>query len=115
MALVRYYLRLQTPYYVPCAKRHHVYSGPGYLEDGAVRIWIDGRLVFERTAMVMRFLPLHAAAADPSKLRPVRQLGHRDLWFNWFHGGKTYNPIDRTLFLTGLVWGREYIGPMKLA
>jgi hypothetical protein len=89
-------------------------AAPGYLADGAVRIWLDGRLGFERTGMVMRSLPLHAAAHDETKIRPVRELGHRDLWFNWFHGGKTQNSIDRTVFITGLVWARDYIGPMRL-
>lgn len=41
-------------------------------------------------------------------------LSHRDLRFNGFHGGKTTNSIDRTVFITGLVWGRRYIGPMRL-
>jgi hypothetical protein len=89
-------------------------EAPGYLADGAVRYWLDGRLSFERTGMVMRTLPLLAPNPDETKIRPVRELGHRDLWFNWFHGGKTQNSIDRTVFITGLVWSRSYIGPMRL-
>lgn len=85
---------------------------PGWLPDGAVRMWIDGRLAYERTSMVMRSLPLYAAPAVETRIRPIRELGHRNLWFNWYHGGKTVNTIDRTLFVTGLAWGREYIGPM---
>ena len=90
-------------------------SAPGYLQDGAVRVWVDGSLAFERTEMVMRSLPILSVPYDSTNIRPCRELGHRDLWFNWFHGGKTFNTIDRTLFFTGLAWGREYIGPMKLA
>ncbi len=90
-------------------------NGPGYLQDGAVRVWVDGSLAFERTQMVMRSLPLYSPPLNDAALRPCRELGHRDLWFNWFHGGRTVNTIDRTLFFTGLAWGREYIGPMKLA
>lgn len=89
-------------------------DSPGYLADGAVRVWLDGRMSFERTGMVMRTLPLLAPSQDETKIRPVRELGHRDLWFNWFHGGKTTNSIDRSVFITGLVWGRSYIGPMRL-
>ncbi len=92
-------------------------GAPGYLADGAVRLWLDGRLAYERTGMVMRSLPLYAPSTYDTSLsvRPIRQLGHRDLWFNWFHGGKTQNSIDRVMFMTGLAWGRSYIGPMKLS
>lgn len=88
-------------------------EAPGYLEDGAVRAWLDGRLVFERTGMVMRSLPLLDVPYQSDRLRPCRELGHRGLWFNWFHGGKTVNTLDRTTFVTGLVWARRYIGPMR--
>jgi len=89
-------------------------EAPGYLADGAVRMWVDGRLVLERGGMVMRSLPLQRFAYADERLRPCRELGHRDLWFNWFHGGKTANTIDRTVFITGLAWSRAYIGPMQL-
>ena len=92
-----------------------VAGAPGYIPDGAVRLWVDGRLAFEREAMVMRSLPILQANYSPTALRPCRELGHRDLWFNWFHGGTTPNSIDRTLFFTGLVWSRAYIGPMRSA
>jgi hypothetical protein len=88
-------------------------NSPGWLRDGAVRMWVDGRLAYERTDLVMRSLPLINPAYSDTSLRPCRELGHRDLWFNWFHGGKTLNTIDRTLFFTGLVWSRAYVGPMK--
>ena len=65
--------------------------------------------------MVMRTLPIITPAYSDTNLRPCRELGHRDLWFNWFHGGKTLNTVDRTVFFTGLVWSRAYIGPMKPA
>lgn len=79
-----------------------------------MHVWLDGRLSFERIGGVMCSLPLLDLAYDELQLRPVRELGHRDLWFNGFHGGKTSNGIDRTVFITGLVWGRSYIGPMRL-
>ena len=85
---------------------------PGFAPDGALRAWVDGRLVYERTGMVMRSLPLADVAHHPSRIRPCRELGVRGLWLNWFHGGQTVNTVDRTLFYTGLAWARQYIGPM---
>lgn len=90
-------------------------DAPGYTPDGELRAWLDGRLVYERTGMVFRALPLYAPAADPARIRPCRELGVRALWFNWYHGGTTANSIDRSLFVTGLAWGRQYIGPMRMA
>lgn len=82
--------------------------------DGALRAWIDGRLVYERAGMVFRTLPLQAAPHAPNRLPPCRELGVRALWMNWFHGGRTPNTVPRTMFFTGLAWGTEYIGPMAL-
>jgi hypothetical protein len=45
---------------------------------------------------------------------PARDLGFKNLWFNWFHGGQERNTVDRRMFITGLVAGKRYIGPMKL-
>lgn len=89
-------------------------QAPGYAPDGELRAWLDGRLVFERSGMVFRSLPLAQLPANPSRLRPCRELGVRGLWLNWFHGGKTVNTVDRTIFYTGLSWARQYIGPMAL-
>jgi hypothetical protein len=83
--------------------------------DGALRTWIDGRLVYERTGMVFRTLPLHTAAYNPSFIRPMRELGIKELWWNWYHGGTTKSTVERTVFVTGLAWARERIGPMVLA
>jgi hypothetical protein len=87
----------------------------GFKADGELRQWIDGRLVYERKGMVFRTLPVLSKPYDPTKLRPCRELGHTALWFNWFHGGKTKNVKDRTIYVTGLAWGKDYIGPMRLA
>jgi hypothetical protein len=86
---------------------------PGYAADGELRAWIDGRLVFERTGMVFRAKPLFQAPEDPSRMGPVRDLGIKSLWLNWYHGGTTQNSVPRTSFISGLVWGTEYIGPMR--
>lgn len=87
---------------------------PGFRPDGELRVWIDGRLAFERTGMVFRTLPLIGEEYKRNAIRPCRELGIRGLWFNWFHGGTTPNAVDRTIFVTGLAWGRQYIGPMVL-
>ena len=80
--------------------------------DGEVRVWIDGRLAFERTGLVLRSLPLVVPGAG--RMGPVRELGVAHLWFNWFHGGLTRNSIDRAIFVTGLAYGDAYIGPMRI-
>ncbi len=88
--------------------------------DGEVRVWIDGRLAFERGGMVMRTWPLHTTAQEISQFKPgsallppVRDLGIREIMLNWFHGGLTFSSVPRTTFFTGLVWSKKYIGPMK--
>lgn len=88
--------------------------GRGFQPDGELRAWVDGRLVFDRTGMVFRSLPVAEPPRDPARMRPCRALGVRGLWMNWFHGGQTVNTVDRTLFYTGLAWAQQYIGPMAL-
>jgi hypothetical protein len=89
-------------------------TSPGFLADGELRTWVDGRLAYDRTGMVFRSGPLPVLAYQANRLRPCRQLGVRGLWLNWFHGGKTVATFDRTSFYSGLVYGTEYIGPMKV-
>ncbi len=90
-------------------------TAPGFLPDGELRTWIDGRLCYQRTGMVFRSGPVASFPYQFNNIRPCRELGVKGLWLNWFHGGKTLATVDRTSFYTGLVWGTEYIGPMKLA
>ncbi len=47
--------------------------------------------------------------------RPIRELGHREILFNWFNGGLTQNTEDRVIFVTGLVVSDAYVGPMRMA
>lgn len=89
-------------------------SDNSFVPDGALRTWIDGRLAYERVGMVFRTLPLHAPAYAPNRVRPCRELGVKELWWNWFHGGTTQNTVRRTMFVTGLVWARARIGPIRL-
>lgn len=94
----------------------HVVNGVRqyWTPDGELRVWIDGRLALERTGMVFRSLPLLNVAYKDTQIRPCRELGIRGLWLNWFHGGTTPNVHERVSFFTGLAWGQQYIGPMKL-
>lgn len=82
--------------------------------DGELRAWVDGRLVYERSGMVFRTLPLQTMPHQPDRLPPCRELGVRALWLNWFHGGRLPNTVPRTMFVTGLAWGTGYIGPMAV-
>lgn len=81
--------------------------------DGAWRIWIDGRLAFERTGLVFRSLPVVNPGFRAGYCRPCRELGAEGIMLNWFHGGVTQNVRPRTMFLSGLVWASERIGPMR--
>lgn len=87
-------------------------EAPGYLADGSVEVWVDGRLALSMNNMVMRSLPLVKKDYKEGYIRPARELGIRDLWFNVFHGGKTKATVPLTVFVTGLAYGKEYIGPM---
>jgi len=90
-------------------------DGRYWTPDGECRVWIDGRLAYEVTGLVMRTLP---AAAQPAgylqSVGKLATLGVKHLWFNWFHGGTTQNSIDRVIFVSGLAWGTSRIGPMKI-
>lgn len=88
---------------------------PYYLVDGAVRVWLDGRLVTEMTEFVMRTGPRFTPEYHELKLPPIGDVGIRNLWLNWFHGGTTENSVRRAYHVNLLVWAREYIGPANLA
>jgi hypothetical protein len=88
-------------------------SDNSFQPDGLLRTWIDGRLTYERTGMVFRTLPIHAPAYNADYIRPFRQLGIKDLWWNWYNGGTTQSTVNRVQFLTALVWARQRIGAMR--
>lgn len=93
-------------------------DGRYWQPDGEVRVWVDGRLVYEVTGAVMRTLPATDSPAGYIQIKhngtDATQLGIKHLWFNWFHGGTTQNSIDRVAFITGLAWGTSRIGPMQI-
>ncbi len=65
-----------------------------------------GRLWFPRAGSSLTFDRQLAC-------RPIREIGHREILFNWFHGGLTQNDEDRVIFLSGLVVSDTYVGPMR--
>lgn len=95
----------------------HVVAGRQqyWTPDGELDVWIDGRLAYAKRGLVMRSLPLQRdMSRDRNLYLPsAAELGIRDLWLNWFHGGLTKSSRDRVLFFSQLAWGREYIGPMR--
>ncbi len=104
----------------------------GFLPNGELRVWIDGRLVFVRTGMVMRSLPYAyfvpssanggydaRSFVDPgynkAGRRQCRDLGHIGMLYNKYHGGVTQNSVNRTEFISALAYADDYIGPMRFA
>lgn len=69
---------------------------PG-LNDGVLRAWIDGFLVFERTDLRFRDIP---------------ELKIESLWLNVYHGGTDPAVKEMSLYIDNLVISREYIGPV---
>lgn len=80
--------------------------------DGELRVWIDGRLAFERTGMAFRSLPATAYPYRKGFTRPLLELGHIAAGLNVFQGGVTQNCINRVLDITGLVVAEQRIGPL---
>lgn len=80
--------------------------------DGEVRAWVDGRLVFEKTGMVFRTLPVHPQPFRAGYSRPIAPLGHVYAGCNVFHGGTTRDNVSRNLDLAALVVAESRIGPM---
>lgn len=69
---------------------------PG-VSDGNMRVWVDGRLVMDRTKM---------------RLRNVDRLHIETVWLNAYHGGAEVSPHDQHLYIDNVVVARSYIGPM---
>jgi hypothetical protein len=92
---------------------HPDFPGKFFSEDGILQTWIDGRLVYDRQGMVFRHLPRWSPVRSGTKLRPMRDLGHVALWWNWFNGGLELMSYEMYIFMTGLAWGERRIGPMQ--
>mgnify|MGYP001611938876 CR=1 FL=1 len=65
-------------------------------KDGILRVWIDGRLAFEKTDLRVRDIP---------------SLKVEYVWMNVYHGGRTPAPHDMHLFIDNVVIARRYVGP----
>lgn len=95
-------------------KLNTVFTGSNtYLPDGEMRAWVDGRLVWEGTGMVFRTLPLYNPGFAEGRMRPARELGIKELWLNWFHGGQSENTYARTMFYSNVAWAKSRIGKMQ--
>ena len=98
----------------------HIVNGQQqyWTPDGELRAWIDGVKVWEDTGMVFRSLPVlkpdEGAYDTANSLYGIRELGVREVQFNWYCGGTSPNTIDRVIFSTGLAVseGPEPIGPL---
>ncbi|MEX0715697.1 MAG: DNRLRE domain-containing protein [Planctomycetaceae bacterium] len=66
--------------------------------DGVLRVWIDGRIAFEKTDL---------------RFRDVDSLKIEQIWMNVYHGGTVPSPRDQHLFVDNVVIARKYIGPLE--
>jgi hypothetical protein len=78
-----------------CIEQELRLNTPGQ-EDGVLRVWLDGSLVFEKTNAYFRKTP---------KLRI------EEVWFNVFHGGRHPSPHNQSYYIDQIVIARSYIGP----
>lgn len=69
---------------------------PGQL-DGIMRVWIDGRLAWEKTDWRWRHIP---------------DLKIEEIWMNVYHGGTAPVGQDVHLYIDNVVIADEYIGPL---
>ena len=66
-------------------------------EDGILQVWVDGRMVFDQTAL---------------RLRDAPDIHIDEVWMNFFHGGADAAPVDMHAYIDSVVVARRYIGPM---
>lgn len=65
--------------------------------DGIIRAWVDGHLVFEMTDI---------------RFRDVLTLKIEQIWMNVYHGGTIDSPYDQHLYFDNVVIAKSYIGPI---
>lgn len=66
-------------------------------KDGQLKVWIDGRPVFERRDL---------------RLRTNDRLRIEMAWIDVYHGGAAVSPVDQHLYIDDMVLARRYIGPI---
>ncbi len=104
-------------------------GGVNNLNDAVLKVYIDGKLVLDRTGFSYRKLPLDYSAiafgpnynsttrmgpTNPATgLPPFREIGHMGVCLNDYNGGVLPADHDRTVFYAGLVVAKSYVGPMQ--
>lgn len=66
-------------------------------KDGILRVWIDGRQVFEDTRL---------------QLRTQENIRIETAWFNIYYGGLETAPQDMSLYIDNVVVSKAYVGPI---
>lgn len=120
-------------YQLPPRGTHFAESGSAAPPTGYLRAWVDGVLAAETPEFGFSRLPKidwalqNAASApfdsdpgSPARIRPMTAvpdkdyLGFASLAGNLYYGGRSPCPVERHLFINGLVVAIEdaYIGPM---
>jgi hypothetical protein len=77
-------------------EQHVKLNTPGK-NNGVLRAWVDGRLVFERTDL---------------RFRDTAELRIEELWMNVYFGGTRPSSRNMHLFIDNVVVADRYIGPM---
>jgi hypothetical protein len=65
--------------------------------DGVMKVWIDGRLAWEKSDWRWRHIP---------------DLKIEEIWMNVYHGGTAPVGQDVHLYIDNVVIADEYIGPL---
>lgn len=75
-------------------EQHVRLNAPGK-HDGVIRVWVDGRQVFEKTDVMMR-------TVDSLKIETA--------WLNVYHGGTAVSPRDQYVYFDNVVVAKKYVG-----
>ncbi len=79
-----------------CVEQFIKLNTPGQ-EDGVLRAWVDGRLVFERSNF---------------RFRDTQNLKIENAWMDLYYGGSAVSPRNYSMHIDNVVIARRYIGPM---
>lgn len=74
-------------------------------KDGILRIWVNGRLAYEKTNMRMRNWPGNPAGANNIKMN--------DVWIDFYHGGTGVARSPMDVYFSNMVISKAYVGPTK--
>jgi hypothetical protein len=79
-----------------CVEQFIKLNTPG-MEDGVLKAWVDGRLVFERSNF---------------KFRDNPQVRIQNAWMDVYYGGADPSPRSYSFHIDNVVIAKRYIGPM---